>query len=78
MEDFISDVTFENIVQEVDNLDVSVFSEVPEENWELLGARPRTRVRRREDDDIDSPPRTRLRTRENLGPSSRTRSSSQK
>ena len=81
VQDFVSDVTFENIIQEVNELDVSVFSDVPEteENWELLGARPRTtRIRRRESSqDNDSPPRTRLRTRENLGPSSRTRSSTQ-
>ena len=77
LEDLVIDVSFDNIINEIDDLEISVFEPNEETNWEDYGARPRTnrgRVRPREED-MPSPPRTRLRTIDEGGPSSRTRSS---
>ena len=73
LNDYIQDITLNSIMNEVDDLDISVFrpnsdmsrSNAYEENtnWANFGARPRS-----------SPPRTRSRATEDQGPSSRTRS----
>ena len=60
------DFTVDSIFQDVDNIEVV--------DWNLYGARPRTRPR--PSSVLSSPPRTRHRVREEAGPASRTRSQS--
>ena len=72
LNDYIQDITINSIMNEVDDLDISVFrpnsdmsrSNTYEENtnWANFGARPRSRPR-------SSPPRTRSRATEDQGPS---------
>ena len=60
------DFTVDSIFQDVDEIEVV--------DWNLYGARPRTRPR--PSSVLSSPPRTRHRVREEAGPASRTRSQS--